>query len=188
MPTISKNCSVFNAFNFKRDRHESIGHVTALKIGETQYTADLTLDEPIEEADTKVVGAISNVTWEGGYAQPIQLTMQVSIDNKNLLATLIHTEMKSLKMEVTFTVYEYDRDAHCFYKSLHTNDAALACLMQVQSHERVIYLSDEPGMEVEQPLNYQLMLGIVPEEQQQEIHLAVSNTQKFVKPWGITRG
>ena len=55
MPAINKTCSVFNAFNFKRDVHETLGHITQLKIGETEFTADLTLVEPIDE------GAVSAV-------------------------------------------------------------------------------------------------------------------------------
>lgn len=193
MPAIHKDCSVFQAFNFRRDVHDKVGHVTELKIGEDEngdLAADLTLRDPIAGDDTsevKVVGVISSYHWEGGYAQPIQIAMQISRENKKKLATLLHTTMKSVKVTINYEVFEYDRDAEVFYKSVHTNDGTLNAILQVQGTERVIYLSDTPGTEVENPTNYQLVVGMVPDEEQQEIHIAVSDTAKFVKPWGVTR-
>jgi len=194
MPAIHKDCSVFNAFNFRRDVHEKIGHVTNIKIGDDDngaLVADLTLRDPIAGDDTsevKVAGVISSYHWEGGYAQPVQIAMQVSRENRKKLATLLQTTMKSIKLIINYEIYEYDRDAEVFYKSVHTNDTDLNCILQVQGTERVLYLNDTPGTEVENPVNYQLVVGMVPEEEQQEIHIAVSDTDKFVKPWGVTRG
>lgn len=189
MATITKQCSVFNAFNFRRDVFDSVGHVVSLKIGDTDLPADMTLKEPIEEGELKVVGAISSFSWEGGYAQPIQIAMQISRERKTDLATLLHKTMKSVAVDIQFVIYEYDRDKEVFYESVHTNDVAINCLLQVQGRDRVIYLSDEPGHEVETPVNYQLVLGLVPDEkEQQEIHIALGQEQKFVKQFGITKG
>jgi hypothetical protein len=57
----------------------------------------------------------------------------------------------------------------------------------LQGADRVLYLADRPGTEVQQPINYQVTIGIIPKDKQQEIHLAVSVDKKFVKPWGVTR-
>jgi hypothetical protein len=194
MPAIQKDCSVFQAFNFRRDVHDKVGHVTELKIGEDEngdMEADLTLRDPIagdDSSEVKVVGVISSFHWEGGYAQPVQISMQMSRENKKKLAVLLHTTMKSVKVVISYEIYEYDRDAEVFYKSVHTNDNTLNAILQVQGTERVLYLSDTPGTEVENPVNYQLVVGMVPDEEQQEIHIAVSDSAKFVKPWGVTRG
>lgn len=188
MPAIDKTCSVYNAFNFQRDRHEPLGHVISLKIGETEFNADFTLKEPMEEGDVGVVGVLSSFYWEGGYAQPQQFTFQISITNKNDMMTLLHTEMKSLNAEICYNIYEYDRQEGAFFNALHTNDAAVLSLIQVSGDERQIFASDEPGHEVEMPENYQVVLGLVPQDEQQEIHMAVDTSQKFVKPWGVTRG
>lgn len=188
MPEIMKDCSVFNGFNFKRDVHESIGHITKLKVAAKALKADLTLKNPEDESDEKVVGVISSFNWGGGYAEPQSFNCQISITNKNEVATLLHTDMKSLEVEICYNVYEYDRDAKKFYRSIHTNDASVKGLIQVEGTERVIYLEDTPGMEVEQPLNFGFVLGMVPEDKQQEIHVAVATDKKFVKPWGVERG
>jgi hypothetical protein len=36
------------------------------------------------------------------------------------------------------------------------------------------------------PLNYKMSIGFMPQPSQQTINFAVSNTQKFVKQWGVT--
>lgn len=188
MPAIYKQCSIDNAFNFRRDVHERLGHVTSLKIGETEFEADFTLKEPMEEGDVGVVGVLSSFDWEGGYAQPQTFAFQVSITNKNEMMTLIHTEMKSLNVEICYNIYEYDKQEGAFFNSLHTNDAAILSLIHVVGEERQIFLEDEPSMEVPMPENYQVVLGVVPQDEQQDIQMAVDTNQKFVKPWGITRG
>lgn len=190
MAEISKQCSVFNGFNFRKDLQETIGHVTKLKIGDKELKADFTegIKDPETESDVKTVGVMSSFYWEGGYAQPLELSFQISITNKNEVATLLHTELKNIAVEVAFEVFEYDPEKKKFFKSIHTNDQALKALLQVQGSERQLYLADEQGAEVEQPLNYQVQIGVVPEEQVQEIHVAVATDHKFVKPWGVGRG
>jgi hypothetical protein len=185
---INKSCSVGNAFKFDRTQQQNIGHVTSLKIGETELSADLKLKEPIEEGDVQVVGVLSNINWPGGDTDPLQFNMQLSVTNKNAIATLLHSTLKSVLLECTFTVYEYDPNAKKFFKCIHSNDAAVKGLFQLQGPQRVFHLSDQPGYEVQQPINYGLTLGMVPEDEEQEIHIAISDTDKFVKQWGTARG
>ena len=188
MPSIDKPCSVFNAFNFKRDVQDRIGHLVSLKIGDKDMTADISLKKPTDEAAEKCVGVISNLSWSGGLAEPINIAFQVSITNKNEIATLLHTTMKSTVIEWNFNIYEYDKEAKTYFLSFHCNSTAIKGLIETHGSERVFYLSDEPSSEVQKPENYQVVIGTVPEDQQQDIHMAVSNDKKFVKPWGVTRG
>lgn len=185
---IDKPCSVFNAFNFKRDVQERIGHLTTLKIGDTTLTADITLKQPTDEADTKVVGVISNLSWAGGYAEPIQISFNVSVTNKNAITTLVHNTMKSIVIEWTYNIFEYDKEAKTYYLAFHTNSAAVKGVIQTVGQDRVFYISDIESSEVQKPENYSATIGTVPEDTQQDIHMATSNTQKFVLPWGVTRG
>ena len=188
MPSIDKPCSVFNAFNFKRDVQDRVGHLTTLKIGDKVITADLSVKQPTDEAATKVVGVISNFHWDGGIAEPLQISFQVSLPNKNEVATLLHTSLKSIVIEWTFNIFEYDREAKTFFLAFHTNATAVKGLIQTQGSDRVFHLADEPGSEVQKPENYQVVIGVVPEDTEQALHMAVSNDKKFVKPWGVTRG
>lgn len=187
MASIDKPCTVVNAFNFKRDVQDRIGHITALTIGESALSADITLKQPTDDADVSVVGVFSHLHWDGGKAEPMQITCNISVTNKNSIAAMLHTTMQSVTIQWTFNIFEYDREAKVYFRCFHSNDASISGLIQTQGAERVIYLADEPNSEVQKPENYQLTFGIVPEDQQQDIHIAVSNTQNFVKPWGIAR-
>jgi hypothetical protein len=133
------------------------------------------------------VGAISSCHWEGGYAEPLQFTFNVSITNKNALVVLVHSDMASILVEIDYVIWEYDPEKKQMFKCFHSNAAKLECLLQVSSNERQIYLSEEQGMEVEQPQNYQVVLSVVPEDKKQELHYAVSVSDKLVKQFGIDR-
>jgi hypothetical protein len=187
MPDIHKTCSVFNAFNFRRDVHESIGHLVELTIGETTFEQDLELHDPEEDGKVTVVAPISSISWSGGFSEPVSINFFLSVTNKNEMATLLHTDMKSIEVVFSYDIFDYDPDARVWYKSFHSNDTALNGLLHVQGTQRDLYLDDHPGTEVEQPRNYGVNLGIVPEAEAQEIHLAVSQDKKFVKQWGVTR-
>jgi hypothetical protein len=44
----------------------------------------------------------------------------------------------------------------------------------------------DPSSEVMSPLNYAMQIAIMPEPEAQVIKVAVSNTDKFAKTWGVT--
>jgi len=46
-------------------------------------------------------------------------------------------------------------------------------------------IGTDPEMEVPSPLNYALSISIMPQEEAQAIQVAVSNTDKFSKAWGV---
>jgi len=189
MAEISKECSVVNAFNFKKELQERIGHVTELKIGDKSFKADFTkgIRDPETEKEVNAVGVISSYYWAGGYAESMSFTFQVSITNKTEVADLLHTKLKSIAAEIAFNIYEYDPEKKQFFKCVHTGGKEVKCLLQLEGDERVLYLSDEPGMEVQQPMNFQVNLGLVPEDEQQDIQVALSTSKKFTLPWGVER-
>jgi hypothetical protein len=188
MASISKECSISQAFNYQKDDQSAIGHVAAIKIADKELKADLKLTDP-EDITKKLdaVGAISSFHWEGGAAQPLQFTFNISITNKNTLAVLLHSDLSSILTVVDFVIWEYDPEQKTFFKVVHSNATKLNCLLQVEGNERQLYLSDEPGMEVEQPQNYQVVVSVVPEDKAQELHFAVSVSDKMVKQFGIER-
>jgi hypothetical protein len=187
MANINKQCSVFNAFNFRRDLHETIGHVLVLTLGkdDLQLTADIKLNEPIGDADVQTVGPIASFSWEGGYAQPIQIALQISQTNKDAINAFIHNKMQSVKVKIDFVIYDFDRDEEVFYESVRSAEGGIECILQVQGKERVIYVANDPSHEVEHPVNYQLVLGLEPEDIESVIHVALSNKAKIAKQFGV---
>lgn len=182
----SYSCSIEQGFNFKKDSNETVGFINTLKIADTDIPADLNVTNPENTAQSmKVVGVASSIYWNGGYADPVQFGAQVTTDNKNKLATLPHKTLSNAGVEFMFTIYDYDRVAKVYYKCFQTNGIKLKGLIFKQGGELVFKITDEASSEVPSPKNYALSLGVMPQNLAQEIHIAASKTNKWVKPWGV---
>jgi len=183
----SFTCSVSQGFNFQKDSEEQIGHINYLKIGDTEMKSDLNVTDPMNTAaKVKVFGIMSGIHWNGGYAEPVTFACQVSVDNKNKLATLQHKTLYNIQVELQFTTYDYDPKTKKYYKCFHSNGKKLKGLVLKQGGELAMNVAMDQSSEVVSPKNHTLQLGVMPQAQAQEIHLAFSTTDKLVKPWGVT--
>lgn len=182
-------CSVAQGFNFEKDSQVIVGHLNALKIGDTQLEADIAVTDPTNPAAiVKVVGIISAIRWNGGYSEPVLFSAQLSMDNKNKLLTLQHKSMANTEVEYQFAIYDYDPKAKAYYRCFHSNDVSLHGLVLKQGGELAFNMSADPSSEVVSPKNFTLQLGVMPQDTAMEIHLALSTSDKLVKAWGITVG
>ncbi|MCG8637901.1 MAG: hypothetical protein MI863_29015, partial [Desulfobacterales bacterium] len=71
------------------------------------------------------------------------------------------------------------------YKAFHANETTLKGLVETSGGDLVLTIDTDPSMEVRNPLNFHLNLSIMPADEEQDIHVAVSDTDKFVKKWGV---
>ncbi len=190
MASSSFPCSIEQGFNFQKDAQLMVGHINSLKIGEKEFAKDLSVEDPTkiteDESTVKVVGVLSNIYWEGGYADSIQLSCQISVTNKQDAVVLQHTNLSNTNVEFSFTVYDYDPVKKTFYKGYHANDTDLKGLVEKNGDDLAINVDIVQGSEVASPINYGLYLGVMPQETEQDIHYGVSVDGKFVKKWGIT--
>lgn len=114
--------SVAQGFSFQKDSQEQIGHINYLKIGDTELKSDLNVTDPLNVKNSvKVFGIASGIHWAGGYSEPVTFSCQVSVDNKNKLATLRHKSMANTKVEFQFDIYDYGPKAKKYYKCFHSN-------------------------------------------------------------------
>jgi hypothetical protein len=186
MAESSYSCSVNQGFNFEKDAQTLVGHLNFLKIGEQVYAADLNLTSPLNvAAEVKVVGVMSSIYWQGGYADPIQFSCQVSTANKNLIATLVHTSMSNTEVLFDFSVYDYDPEKLAYYTAFHCNAVQLKGLINKSGGDLEIEMGTDQNMEVVSPKNFTLNLGVMPQDEAQAIHIAVSTDGKFAKKWGV---
>lgn len=186
MAESSYSCSVSQGFNFQKDEQILIGHINSLKIGETELKSDLNVTDPEDVNKTiKVFGVASNIFWNGGYADPVEFNCQVSTNNKNLLTTLQHKSMSNTEVELVFTIYDYDPKDKKYFKCFHSNDTKLKGLVQKSGGQLAMNIDMDQSMEVVSPKNYNFSLGVMPQDQEMAIHLAVSVTDKFAKKWGV---
>lgn len=183
----SYSCSVSQGFNFEKDSQELVGTVDYLKIGDKEFSSDLSVTDPEDVTqDKKVFGVLSSIYWNGGYANPVMFSAQISVDNKNTIATLMHKSMSNTEVEFSFTVYDYDPKAKKYFKCFHSNDIKLLGLVLKSGGELAMNVDMDQSMEVTSPKNYIFSLGVMPQDVAQEIQLAVSVADKFSKVWGIT--
>jgi 3D (Asp-Asp-Asp) domain-containing protein len=190
MSSQSYNTSMVEAFNYHKDCQETIGHITSLKIGSKAFKEDISVQDPTAiEAGTKVKvgGVVSNIYWEGGFAQPVAFDCQVGDDNAKDAAILTHQDLSDTTVEFKFNVYKYDPQDKKYYKCFHTQDIALKGLIQKSGGDLEFAMDvTEANGQVPSPINFPMYLSVMPQEQEQEIHFAVGVAHKMVKKWGVT--
>ena len=146
MAAVTKSCDVQQAFNFNPDSQATVGHVTMLKIGTMDLTADQEIGNPLDIKGEKVavVAPCYSVSWEGGEKQPLMLDMEISVKNWQKAAMLVHQELSNTEVLVQFNVYDYDPVAKSWYKSFHSKDADLKGLILKSGSALDIEIADEP--------------------------------------------
>ncbi|MBL4635119.1 MAG: hypothetical protein JKY56_14700 [Kofleriaceae bacterium] len=190
MAESSYQCSVSQGFNFQKDSQDTIGHIVSLKIGDTALLADFELSDPMDNQNhVKVFGVLDSIFWNGGYADPVQFSCNVSTANKNTLFAMLHKSLSNTTIEFEFVTYKYDPDTKKFFKCFHSGDAgALKGLVLKEGGDLAMQISEDEGYEVPSPKNFNFTLGVMPEDSQMAIHVAVSTDGKFAKQFGIATG
>jgi hypothetical protein len=186
MAESSYSCSVRQGFNFEKDAQVLVGHIVACKVGTEQFDADLNVSDPLDASTlVKVFGIVSNIFWSGGYADPIQFSCQVSNTNKTKIATLTHKSLANTEVIFKFVIYDYDPKEKKYYKCFHSNEVEMKGLVMKSGGELVMSIDMDQSMEVVSPKNFSFTLGVMPQDLDMQIHLAVSVSDKFVKKWGV---
>jgi hypothetical protein len=186
MAELSYNCSVSQGFNFKKDEQILVGHIVSCKVGSDQFDADLNVSDPEDAAKLiKVFGIVSSIFWSGGYADPVQFSCQVSNANKTKIATLTHKSLSNTEVLFKFNIYDYDPKEKKYYKCFHSNAADMKGLVLKSGGELVMAIDMDQSMEIVSPKNFSFSLGVMPQDLNMEIHIAVSLSDKFVKKWGV---
>lgn len=189
MASSSYSASVRQGFNFEKDAQVTVGYVNSLKVGDTQMAADLSVTDPENvTSSVKVFGVVSSLYWEGGYTDAVQFAAQVSNDNKNKIASMVHTSMSNTEVEFEVTIYDYDPKVKKYYKAFHTNATKMKGLIKKSGGELHMAIDNDASGEVVSPKNFSFTLGVMPQDTAQQLHLAVSSTDKFAKAWGLQVG
>ncbi|MGI0119067.1 MULTISPECIES: hypothetical protein [Zooshikella] len=192
MAASSFDCCVSQGFNFQKDSQRLVGHINSLTIGGTKFKADFSVMDPTNISDeggkVKVVGVVSSIYWNGGFADPVSFCCNLSTTNKQEAAVLQHTKLSNTNVEMAFTIYEYDPNEKVFFKSFHTNDQPVKGLVNKSGGELNVSVDMDESSIVTSPKNFAFYLGVMPKDEEQDIHMAVSNKSKFVKKWGVSVG
>jgi len=186
MAQLSYPCSLQQAFNFEKDKQVLVGHLVGITVAGKALTADIKLTVPTDNTTTAdVVGAISHISWEGGYANPVHILCNISTKNKVEVAVLTHTNMTDTSVLFKFNVYQFDQVAKKYYLAFHTENADMKGLILKEGGDLALAIDEDPDMTVPSPLNYQFQISIMPQQIKQDLKVAVSDTDKFAKTWGV---
>lgn len=188
MAELNFNCSVSQGFNFENDAQTVVGHIVACKVGDVQFDSDMKVQDPEAEPDTfvGVFGVVSGIYWGGGYADPIQLSCQVSNPNKIKIANLTHQKLVNTEVTFKFNIYDYDPKEKKYYKCFHTDDTDIKGLILKHGAELAMTVEMDQSQEVISPKNFGFALGVMPQEEEStDLMISTSVNDKFVKKWGV---
>lgn len=193
MASSQYSCSVRQGLNFEKDQQVLVGHLVSMTVGGQALGEDMALTIPTATfssgaavtASTSVVGVISEISWQGGYADPLHFTVHVSTENQKLIAIKTHTNLLDNDVVFQFHIWAYDPVAKVYYLAFHSNSIDMNGLILKNGADLALQISPEASPIVKSPLNYEMYIGIMPQESAQVLNLAVSNTDKFVKTWGV---
>ena len=184
---VAQPWDVVQGFQFDAHAQASVGHIEHLTIGGLELASDLEVVD-LEDPDggpKRVTGVASDISWQGGLTDPVQLSVHLSAANRDALARLVAGGLTGTDVDLAFTAYRFDNEAKRYYHSLHTADAVLEGRLMAAGGDTQLFIGDEPAEEVAQPVNYRIVLLVVPRTGPQAIHLAVSVSDRFAKQWGV---
>ncbi|UOA10460.1 hypothetical protein [Methylobacter sp. S3L5C] len=182
------SCSIRQGFNFEKDAQVLVGHLVTMKIGTQALGADIKVTNPTNfgvDNNLDVVGIISDIFWKGGYADPLQISFNVSNENAKLANIMKHTDLTDTTVVFQFAIYDFDPIAKKYYLAFYSDTTDMNGLIFKQGGDLALDIGSQPDSNVASPLNFQMYTGIMPQESAQVIKFAVSDTDKFVKTWGV---
>lgn len=178
-------CSVFQGFNFKAAMQLQTGFIEYLKIGDRVISADLTVRDPENpRQDKRVVGVVSDMAWQGGYADPLHFACNVSVVSRQVLLELGNTVTDATQVEVAFAIYDYDSTANVYFRTFHANGERLRGTVWKSGETLAYVVADDQSSEVQSPINYRFGLGILPPAVAQQFFVAAPGTETTILQWG----
>lgn len=187
MPQFARRCDVYQGYNFKKDKNTTVGFIKTLKIGDTEIKADQTCKDPTASTtDMKVVSVLNNILWGTGVTDAVYLSGQVSITNKQNIAALTFNEMIKIDVQLDFDIYDYDPLAKKYFLSLSCKSTKLEGILEKNGSELNLSVADDCSTEVQSPENYVFQIGVKPQPKEQKMEVSTSDTNKFMKFWGLT--
>ena len=187
MPEIRKVCDVFQGYSFKKDRQATVGYLTALTIGDTDIRADQKCSDPMSPGkEITVVAVLSEILWELGVTDAVYFSGQVSIFNRQDVASLIYNTMVNVFVKFRFDVYEYDPVAKAYFKAFTSGGTTMNGLLEKRGEDFNLEIADNPSTEVQSPENYAFSMGIKPMPSEQTLTVGTGNGKSVEKAWGRT--
>jgi hypothetical protein len=171
-------------FNYQRDKQDRYGFITALTIGGTAMAADIAATDPVKKAPIQAVAVLNAARWNGGVSDPIDLSGNLSTENKQNLQAMIQKGPDSVAVEVAYTVYAFDPVTKAYYAGAQggTTSATLKAVVQKQGQDLLLTVGERG--QVPNPENWDFTLGIQAAAQQ-TMTFATAPGRNVIRRWGL---
>jgi hypothetical protein len=178
-------CSITHGFNFFTPGVARIGYITYLKIGGVEYAPDFEVTDPVHSGNKiTVFGVASWLAWKGNQTDAVVFAAQVSGDNEQKLLELGKNDLTGIAIEFSFALYDFDSKANAYFISLSSNSQILSGTLDEEGGHLLYYMSNDTGVEVATPPNYNFQLGVKPDATPQKLQTAQSAGKSSLKIWG----
>lgn len=179
-----------------------IGYITSLKVGLRPLTPQYRVANPVlppprasvtSSVDTRpdlpVIAVLEQVAWALGDSDPITFVGRISAAAKMQILGEIFSSRVKVDVSIAWTLYDFDLVAGRYFASFSTSTGGLGGTPvegRVQKDGQRLSLTVEPtaASDVDSPVNFQMMLKIVPAPRPQTLYLATGNTLRLTKQWG----
>ncbi|GLS25039.1 hypothetical protein [Marinibactrum halimedae] len=195
------NLNVRQGFNAAKDDQSPYGHLTRMTVGRKQLQQNIEVPDfcaldagagkDSVEKVSKTVGILESIYYSGGYADPIQISFYTSYENRTILDLLRKRDMECTDVDFDIFCSRYDPVVGKYFKAMHTaeqlNKGEIKKVYNgaSDSAELAIDVAQDATDIIQTPELFRVCIEISPKPTSQKFHLAVSESAKYVKPWGV---
>lgn len=183
---IKFTCDVEHGFNFQRDQQFTVGYITSLTIGPTTLRPDLSIKNPNNGNVVQAVAVLGQISWNGGAADPLKFTAQISTANKQAVALLVHQKLSNLQVQIAFKVFAYDPQAKKYFETfVPATDTPVKGTVVMSGTPAPFTVASNPDSTVKNPANFEIALQVAPAPVAQSFRYATADSMSVMKKWGV---
>ncbi len=188
---LNLDCDYKQGFEFRKDQEVQVGFLLTLSVGGKSMGTGFKVTDPTSsDSKFEAVAVLRKCSWAMGKTEPLQFVGQVSAKTKKEIDLLLEKDMVSVEVKFKYCIYTYDTDKSAlkYYKSFHSNDKELTGKITKSGKSLQLYVNTDKDTGVAKPENYKFGIVIDPGDEKQDLHRAVSCSDKFVREWGVDEG
>jgi hypothetical protein len=182
--TLSSTLDIQQGCAFTPGSHAAVGHLVMATILGAALTADLTVTDPVTNANMPAAGVLAEVHWGETPGAPLSMTAYVSERNRTVLQQLQQQQITNTAVILDFRVYQYDAGARVYYGSFAPKQPPLDALIGKSGSNTIELQVSSTPRQVKAIVLYEVTMTVQPAPQLQELAVAASASVAIIKAWG----
>jgi hypothetical protein len=181
---VQYDLNVANGFNFQSNNHNLVGFITSLTIGPAALAADFSVTKPTGQTN-QVVAVLQTEDWAGNLTDGIQLNARISTANKQAVNLLLQQGVVGVPVQFSFQIFAYDGNTLTWYQAFYPQaNGTLTGFISQSFGTNLLTVAATASTDVTSPVNYDLVILLLPNAAMQELALGVNSGSVIVKSWG----